>query len=88
MWLMEWLASGRAGRDLLPSPLRPKVSVCPVFKHEPAEVYRCTLSSSLQVSPLQKCEVVSEIKLERERCENSTAGNITSGLSTSLALPF
>lgn len=25
------------------------------------------------------CDMVNEIKLERERCENRTAGNITSG---------
>ncbi|TKS87717.1 Vasoactive intestinal polypeptide receptor [Collichthys lucidus] len=32
-----------------------------------------------QVSSLQMCDVVNEIKLEKERCENSTFGNITSG---------
>lgn len=52
------------------------------FQNEHVEVYCCTLSSSLQVSPLQKCDVVNEIELDRERCENSTAGNVTSGHST------
>ncbi|XP_060755892.1 vasoactive intestinal polypeptide receptor 1b [Neoarius graeffei] len=30
-------------------------------------------------SAVQMCDMVNEIKLERERCENRTAGNITSG---------
>ncbi|KAK2814902.1 hypothetical protein Q7C36_023168 [Tachysurus vachellii] len=30
-------------------------------------------------SALQMCDVVNEIEVERERCENRTAGNITSG---------
>ncbi|XP_054622138.1 vasoactive intestinal polypeptide receptor 1b isoform X1 [Dunckerocampus dactyliophorus] len=32
-----------------------------------------------QVLSLQMCDIMSEIELERERCENSTSGNVTSG---------
>ncbi|KAE8279854.1 Vasoactive intestinal polypeptide receptor [Larimichthys crocea] len=32
-----------------------------------------------KVLSLQMCDVVNEIELEKERCENSTFGNITSG---------
>lgn len=34
-----------------------------------------------QVLALQMCDVVNEIELEKERCENSTTGNVTSGQS-------
>lgn len=32
-----------------------------------------------QSRSVQMCDVVNEIELERERCENQTAGNVTSG---------
>lgn len=38
----------------------------------------CTLPPP-QVLSVQMCDVVNEIELERERCENSTFGNVTSG---------
>lgn len=59
-----------------------------MFPNEVAKVYCCTLFSSLQAWPLQKCDVISEIELERERCENSTAGNVTSGRSTRFSSLF
>ncbi|XP_028290515.1 vasoactive intestinal polypeptide receptor 1b isoform X2 [Gouania willdenowi] len=37
------------------------------------------LGSLPKVISVQMCDVVNEIELERERCENSTSGNITSG---------
>lgn len=35
--------------------------------------------SLLQVGAVQMCDVVNEIELARARCENKTAGNVTSG---------
>lgn len=37
------------------------------------------LLSLTQSSAVQMCDMVNEIELERERCENRTAGNITTG---------
>ncbi|KAL7840782.1 hypothetical protein AOLI_G00261050 [Acnodon oligacanthus] len=37
------------------------------------------LLSPPQTGSVQMCDVVNEIELERERCENKTAGNVTSG---------
>lgn len=34
-----------------------------------------------QVISIQMCDVVNEIELEKERCENVTFGNVTSGIS-------
>jgi len=47
--------------------------------------------SLLQVCAVQMCDVVNEIELARARCENKTAGNVTSGdvySIISLFLPF
>lgn len=44
------------------------------------EQLKCSLSLSLlQVGAVQMCDVVNEIELARARCENKTAGNVTSG---------
>lgn len=32
-----------------------------------------------QGSSVQMCDVMNEVEQEKERCENSTAGNVTSG---------
>ncbi|XP_017572954.1 vasoactive intestinal polypeptide receptor 1b [Pygocentrus nattereri] len=43
-------------------------------------LYLSTLSGFLrETGSVQMCDVVNEIELERERCENKTAGNVTSG---------